>query len=144
MKRKRYKNYLLTQSVAEWQRQGHSIQKVPADPVPSSHIPSHTECQQFYLSKEWIALRRNFKRKTADELLEQGTKDHCAHCGIELISILKNQRVPRGLGRMNIDHIWPIKYYWDLRLDRNNLQYLCSDCNSRKSNNHPRTGHSFK
>jgi len=143
MKRKRYKGFLPTQSVEEWQQEGHKIESLPADPVPSSYRPTHTECQQFYLSKEWIALRRNFKRRTIDDLFETQGKDFCAHCGIELISILKNQRLPKGLGRMNIDHIWPIKYYWDLKLDINNLQYLCSDCNSKKLNNHPRTGHSF-
>ena len=34
---------------------------------------------------------------------------------------------------LNIDHIKPLKTHWNLRLDINNLQILCKDCNKFKA-----------
>jgi 5-methylcytosine-specific restriction endonuclease McrA len=31
-----------------------------------------------------------------------------------------------------VDHIRPIRHHWELRLDINNLQLLCDDCNKGK------------
>lgn len=33
---------------------------------------------------------------------------------------------------MVVDHIKPIRKHWHLRLDSNNLQILCDDCNMGK------------
>ena len=35
---------------------------------------------------------------------------------------------------VNIDHILPLRLFWDKRLDENNLQVLCSKCNKKKGN----------
>lgn len=35
---------------------------------------------------------------------------------------------------LNVDHIKPLKKYWGLRLDPDNLQTLCNRCNHGKSN----------
>jgi 5-methylcytosine-specific restriction endonuclease McrA len=35
---------------------------------------------------------------------------------------------------LNVDHIRPIRKYWHLRLDPNNVQILCADCNRGKGN----------
>jgi 5-methylcytosine-specific restriction endonuclease McrA len=37
-------------------------------------------------------------------------------------------------GPMHVDHIKPLKKYWHLRLDLENLQVLCSECNHAKGN----------
>jgi hypothetical protein len=37
-------------------------------------------------------------------------------------------------GVMHVDHIKPISKYWHLRLDPDNVQVLCDDCNEGKSN----------
>lgn len=33
-----------------------------------------------------------------------------------------------------VDHIKPVRKYWHLRLDPDNLQVLCADCNRAKGN----------
>ena len=35
---------------------------------------------------------------------------------------------------MHVDHIYPVRRYWSMRLDLNNLQDLCGDCNREKGN----------
>lgn len=35
---------------------------------------------------------------------------------------------------INVDHIKPTRFFWDQRLDPNNLQILCALCNKGKSN----------
>lgn len=35
---------------------------------------------------------------------------------------------------INVDHIKPVRKYWHLRLDFDNLQVLCSTCNKAKGN----------
>ena len=34
--------------------------------------------------------------------------------------------------RMHVDHIKPISKYWELRLEIENLQVLCAECNQGK------------
>ena len=34
--------------------------------------------------------------------------------------------------RLVVDHIRPVRYYWNERLNDSNLQMLCGDCNKEK------------
>ena len=70
----------------------------------------------FYDSKEWHQCRKNF---ITDKELK------CIACGIDL------ELYPEML---NVDHILPLRYYWERRLDNNNLQILCCECNKEKGN----------
>ncbi len=64
----------------------------------------------FYQSPEWKVLRNKVKR----ELMP-----FCPVCGSE--------------EELVVDHINPVRYFWEQRLDENNLQLLCNDCNLEKS-----------
>jgi len=35
---------------------------------------------------------------------------------------------------LNVDHIKPVRLFWKLRLDPENAQVLCGDCNCGKGN----------
>ena len=66
----------------------------------------------FYQTKEWLTLRK--------EILDiYGPL--CMKCGDE------------G-GSPHVDHIKPISFYPELKLDKGNLQVLCRKCNIKKSN----------
>lgn len=69
----------------------------------------------FYLSQEWRRIRYEVLR-------EQGPR--CCLCG----------RSPKDGVVLHVDHIIPISIDWSKRLDKNNLQVLCDDCNMGKSN----------
>lgn len=66
----------------------------------------------FYKSYDW-------KRARYEALLR--AKGRCMCC--------KRDDAP-----LNVDHIKPVKKHWSLRLDPNNLQVLCGDCNHGKGN----------
>lgn len=68
---------------------------------------------EFYKSWEWKRLRYDF-------LI--GKNRTCECCGAK----------PGNGVSINVDHIKPIRHYWDLRLNKNNLQILCEDCNMGK------------
>jgi hypothetical protein len=63
----------------------------------------------FYQSKEWKELRNKLFE------LHENT---CVVCGLT--------HSLRG------DHIKPVRTHWELRLDINNLQILCDECNREK------------
>jgi 5-methylcytosine-specific restriction endonuclease McrA len=42
--------------------------------------------------------------------------------------------IPGNGIRLVVDHIKPIGEFWDLRLDPDNVQILCNDCNMGKGN----------
>lgn len=69
--------------------------------------------QQFYLSWQW-------KRLRYDVLKQRGRRCEC--CGA----------TPDDAVRIVVDHIKPIRHFWHLRLDQQNLQVLCDDCNMGK------------
>jgi len=77
---------------------------------------SYDECKKFYKTEEWKDLRDNFLFK--QEILL------CMNCCYQ-----------GSVSSFQVDHIEPIKYRWDLRLDENNLQILCCYCNKEKANN---------
>lgn len=70
---------------------------------------------KFYQSPEWRKLRYEVLR-------EQGGR--CQLCG----------RSAKDGVVLHIDHITPLSKDWSKRLDKNNLQVLCEDCNLGKSN----------
>jgi 5-methylcytosine-specific restriction endonuclease McrA len=76
---------------------------------------SYDEINEFYHSKEWKSRRKEFLQ---NKLLI------CNGCQGDLSN--SNQKY------LNVDHIKPLRYFWDLRLDMNNLQILCSACNKAK------------
>jgi HNH endonuclease len=63
----------------------------------------------FYESWEWRTARYEFLK---------GRQRLCACCG--------------STKKIVVDHIKPIRKHWDLRLDPNNFQLLCDDCNKGK------------
>lgn len=70
--------------------------------------------KRFYSSQAWKKLRYVTLKK-------YGAKCQC--CGVT------GKDAP-----IRIDHIKPISRYWELRLDPNNMQVLCNDCNWGKLN----------
>lgn len=74
-----------------------------------------TIARNFYLSKEWRELRY-------EVLNENGGK--CCLCG----------RSAKDGVVLHVDHIIPLSKDWSKRLDKDNLQVLCEDCNLGKSN----------
>ena len=78
--------------------------------------------QSFYKSSEWKNLRQDF--------LETQTNRICNYCKKDLSLNLNDSLT------LNIDHIKPIKFFWNQRLNINNLQILCNECNKVKANNY--------
>lgn len=70
---------------------------------------------EFYRSAEWRFLRYQV-------LKENG--GHCCLCG---------RSAKHGVV-LHVDHIIPLSKDWSKRLDKDNLQVLCEDCNIGKSN----------
>lgn len=92
--------------------------KVPIAEVPIA--PPNTRSAEslaaaFYESYDW-------RRVRYDVLIERGRKCDC--CG----------RTPKHGIIIHVDHIKPLKRNWELRLDKNNLQVLCNECNHGKGN----------
>ncbi len=71
----------------------------------------------FYESREWKMMRYEALRK-------HGALCQCCGAG------------PTPGKPLNVDHIRPLRVFWELRLDLNNLQVLCSDCNEGKGARH--------
>lgn len=88
--------------------------KAPKKPVraPLSQ-PTQKQIDAFYDSWDW-------KRLSYRAKLKVGRKCQC--CGVG----------PNEGAVINTDHIKPIRRFWELRLDPNNLQILCNDCNRGK------------
>lgn len=74
-----------------------------------------TMAQRLYDSPEWRSLRY-------EVLKEHGGR--CCLCG----------RTAKDGVKIHVDHIVPLSKDWSKRLDKNNLQVLCEDCNLGKSN----------
>lgn len=72
---------------------------------------------KFYASIEW-------KRIRYAVLKEHGTICQC--CG-------QGRNTDKGI-QIHVDHIKSLRKFPELRLDKKNLQVLCSDCNSGKGN----------
>lgn len=77
--------------------------------------PTLEDKEKFYRSRAWQRLRYDALRKY---------KSTCCCCG---------RRAKDGY-EMHVDHIVPLSVDWRKRLDPNNVQVLCADCNRAKSN----------
>jgi 5-methylcytosine-specific restriction endonuclease McrA len=76
---------------------------------------------KFYETQEWKSLRYKFiKNKKTEELV-------CTQCN-------KGPFTKENWSDMNVDHIKPVKHFWEERLNMSNLQILCSICNRVKLN----------
>ena len=73
------------------------------------------KANEFYKSPEW--------RKVRYEVLRE-QKGKCQCCG----------RSAKDGVVLHVDHIIPLSKDWSKRLDKDNLQVLCEDCNLGKSN----------
>lgn len=98
-----------TSAVASCFIDGEYCSFTDANQLPISETPK----TNFYQTQEWRKLR--YQALTTLDL-------KCALCGIT-----KEQGAT-----MEVDHIKPKSKYPDLKLDINNLQILCSDCNKGK------------
>lgn len=74
---------------------------------------------KWYLSEEWKLCRRDYLRN----YYKLHKKRVCNCCGETEDNV-----------RMNIDHIYPIRRYWGMRLEHTNLQNMCEICNAEKGN----------
>ena len=78
---------------------------------------------KLYETQEWKSLRYKFiKTKKTEELV-------CAQCG-------KGPFTKENWKDMNVDHIKPVKHFWEERLNIDNLQILCQICNRVKMNHY--------
>jgi 5-methylcytosine-specific restriction endonuclease McrA len=80
--------------------------------IPEVKIPEN-DIKAFYESWEWKRVRYDF-------LKDKDRKCQC--CGA----------TPADGVRVVVDHIQPIRYFWQKRFDPTNLQLLCDDCNMGK------------
>lgn len=82
----------------------------------TAYHPSKAQKQEFYYSWEWLTLRKQV-------LNEFGAVCQC--CG----AAPGDRTVGGGKVMIQVDHIKPLHNYWDLRLQKSNLQILCAECN---------------
>lgn len=89
--------------------------------------------EQFYRSKDWLNVRHLFLTKCKEE----NTPFKCKLCSVGLYFKTKasNENNYENKRPLNVDHILPVRYNWEKRLDINNLQLLCEECNKIKASN---------
>tara|TARA_B110000902_G_C14016945_1_gene478786 strand:+ start:52 stop:687 length:636 start_codon:yes stop_codon:yes gene_type:complete len=88
----------------------------------SKNVPFHIR-SKLYDTQEWKSLRYKFiQTKNTGELV-------CAQCG-------KGPFTKENWKDMNVDHIKPVKHFWEERLNIDNLQILCWICNRVKMNHY--------
>jgi 5-methylcytosine-specific restriction endonuclease McrA len=89
------------------------------EPAPLAHQPGKQEKTDFYQSWEWRTLRVKVLQQYGARCMCCGAAPEHVTVGGEPVMIV-------------VDHIKPLSKRWDLRLDRNNLQVLCQECNQGK------------
>ncbi len=82
----------------------------------NSETASKEQATAFYKTPEWKALSAELKRSAGPT---------CVMCDrdFEKYQLVKNA-----------DHIKPLMYAWELRLDPKNIQIICNECNKAKGN----------
>lgn len=109
-------------STASLRRAALAVVSEPLDftaPADVPRAPTTAEKADFYASWEWQTLRM----KT---LKRYGRR--CLCCG----AAPGEFTVAGEPVRLNVDHIKPISKHWSLRLDPENVQVLCAECNKGK------------
>lgn len=110
---KEFKKQVKIETVEEFLARGGKIQTEVKRDDPGEpdliQLISDSEIKKFYNSKEWKELRNNaYKQLT----------HFCPICGTE--------------EKLVVDHINPVRFFWEQRLDIDNLQILCDECNLEK------------
>ena len=90
-------------------------QKVTCNPIL---VPKEIS-DRWYLSEEW----KNCRKEYLKNYRKTNKLRICNYCGTT-----EEHR------KMHIDHIYPVRRYWSMRLDHANLQNLCEICNAQKGN----------
>ena len=101
--------------IAEWlsKNEVHKLDKYGFS--INSRTVSKRQANAFYKTKEWRTLSAELRKSAGPA---------CAMCGRDFKKY--------GLSK-NADHIKPLMYFWDLRLDPENIQIICYECNKAKS-----------
>lgn len=86
---------------------------------PKPTVPLHSSKASFYESWEWATLRMKVLKANGGR---------CECCGVTA----KDTTVGGNQVRLHVDHIEPISKHWHMRLERDNLQVLCAECNRGK------------
>ena len=94
---------------------------IAAAPKPkAASEPNYISVREaFYKSWDWRTLRMQALKK-------HGARCQCCGATKDSVDISGNQV------RIVVDHIQPLARRWDLRLDLENLQILCDECNMGK------------
>lgn len=93
--------------------------KAERQAIESAITPSKDAKTAFYASWEWRTLRMK-------AFIKFGRRCQC--CG----AAPGDRTVSGEPVRLVVDHILPISTHWHLRLDPNNLQVACDECNQGK------------
>lgn len=103
-----------TETVEEFLARGGSITtKSPQNQTKilrEKQVVSNEEIRAFYQTQEWKQVRNEVRKEMTP---------FCPVCGSE--------------EELVVDHINPVRYFWEQRLDKKNLQILCNDCNLEKT-----------
>lgn len=86
---------------------------------PQEPTKTIDDALEFYESQEWKNCRKQFL---------SCKKFICDACQTDLSG--------HNFQNLNIDHIKPLRFFWDLRIDPNNLRIVCKDCNRFKGNSY--------
>lgn len=100
--------------VAALDPNGFQKEESARDPHVAKKYRKLNRIKSFMLGWDWRLLRY-------EVLKERGAR--CEFCGATADD-----------SRIEVDHIKPISKYWNLRLDKSNLQVLCRECNQGKGN----------
>ncbi|TBG78594.1 HNH endonuclease [Rhizobium leguminosarum] len=93
-----------------------TTERKPKEALPA---PPKDEKAEFYLSWDWRTLRMKVLQQYGARCMCCGSTPEHKTVGGEPVAIV-------------VDHIKPLSKYWDLRLERGNLQVLCQECNQGK------------
>lgn len=89
-----------------------SLEEIDEQPKKVVKLANQAQINRFYNSYDWKQIRYTVLKNC---------KGKCMACN-------------RSDLPLHIDHIKPLRKYWRLRLDINNLQVLCQECNYGKGN----------